>query len=123
MLVRKTKPFPVECVVRGFLAGSAWKEYKQSGAVAGEPLARGLNEGDRLDPPIFTPATKAETGHDENISFARMREIVGGPHADALRAHSLAIFRDATEHVASLPADPSRLRGDEQYDVYRLRDP
>jgi phosphoribosylaminoimidazole-succinocarboxamide synthase len=100
MLVRKTRPFPIECVVRGYLAGSAWKEYKQSGTVAGEALGRGLNEGDRLDPPIFTPATKAETGHDENISFARMREIVGGAHADALRAHSLAIFRAAAEHVA-----------------------
>ncbi len=71
MLVRKLDPFPVECVVRGFIAGSAWKEYRESGTLAGEALPAGLRESERLDPPIFSPATKAETGHDENISSHR----------------------------------------------------
>jgi phosphoribosylaminoimidazole-succinocarboxamide synthase len=69
--------FPVECVVRGYVSGSAWKEYRASGTLAGEPLPEGLRESDRLDPPVFSPATKAETGHDENITIARMAEIVG----------------------------------------------
>ena len=72
MLCRRTEVFPVECVVRGYLSGSAWKEYARTGTLAGEPLAPGLRESDRLDPPLFSPATKAETGHDENITIARM---------------------------------------------------
>jgi phosphoribosylaminoimidazole-succinocarboxamide synthase len=91
-LARKLRPFPVECVVRGYLSGSAWKEYRERGTLAGEPLAAGLAESDRLDPPVFSPATKAETGHDENIPFGRMRQIVGAEAADALRAHSLALY-------------------------------
>src|SRR5437762_6003870 len=77
MLVRRSTVFPIECVVRGYISGSAWKEYRERGTLAGEPLPKGLKESDRLDPPIFSPATKAETGHDENITVGRMREILG----------------------------------------------
>ena len=77
MLCRRTEVFPVECVVRGYLSGSAWKEYRVQGTLAGEPLREGLRESDRLDPPIFSPATKAETGHDENITRAHVRAVVG----------------------------------------------
>lgn len=77
MLVRRATVFPVECVIRGYIAGSAWKEYAKRGTLAGEPLAAGLRESDRLEPPVFSPATKAVTGHDENITIDRMREIVG----------------------------------------------
>lgn len=92
MLVRKLEPFPVECVVRGYIAGSAWKEYRQTGTLAGEPLRRGLVEAARLDPPIFSPATKAEEGHDENISFARACGILGPETADALRKFSIILY-------------------------------
>ncbi len=77
MLCRRTTVFPVECVVRGYISGSAWKEYRTSGTLAGEALPAGLRESERLEPPVFSPATKAETGHDENITIARMAEIVG----------------------------------------------
>src|SRR6266478_3560815 len=77
MLCRRTEVFPIECVIRGYLSGSAWKEYAQTGTLAGEKLAPGLLESAKLEPPIFSPATKAETGHDENITVARMREILG----------------------------------------------
>ncbi|MCZ6833106.1 MAG: phosphoribosylaminoimidazolesuccinocarboxamide synthase, partial [Acidobacteria bacterium] len=83
MLVKKLEMFPVECVVRGYLAGSGWKEYQQKGTVSGISLPDGLRQADRLPEVIFTPATKAETGHDENIPFARMVEMVG--EADAVR--------------------------------------
>ena len=100
MLVRKLEPFPVECVVRGYLSGSAWKEYRESGTLAGEPLPAGLRESDPLPEPLFSPATKAETGHDENIAFARMREIVGAEAAGRLRAHSLALYARGRETAA-----------------------
>ena len=77
MLCRRTTVFTIECVIRGYITGSAWKEYAASGTLAGEKLAEGLKESERLEPPIFSPATKAETGHDENITIARMREIIG----------------------------------------------
>jgi phosphoribosylaminoimidazole-succinocarboxamide synthase len=92
MLVRRLRPYPVECVVRGYLSGSAWKEYRTSGTLAGEPLPPGLRESDRLDPPVFSPATKAESGHDENIPFSRMEEIVGPQTAAGLREASLALY-------------------------------
>jgi phosphoribosylaminoimidazole-succinocarboxamide synthase len=92
MLVRRLQPFPVECVVRGYLSGSAWKEYRAGGTLAGEPLPPGLRESDRLEPPIFSPATKAEEGHDENISFSRMAEMVGAADAERLREASLALY-------------------------------
>jgi phosphoribosylaminoimidazole-succinocarboxamide synthase len=92
MLVRRTDPVLVECVIRGYLSGSAWKEYRESGTLAGEPLPPGLQESQRLDPPIFSPATKAQTGHDENIPFERMQEIVGEGLADQLKALSFQIY-------------------------------
>lgn len=95
MLVRRVEPFPVECVVRGHLAGSGWAEYRDHGTLAGDPLPRGLRQGDRLPEPRFTPATKAEAGaHDENISFSDMEARVG-PVARELRDRSLALFNRA----------------------------
>ncbi|HEX5708473.1 MAG TPA: phosphoribosylaminoimidazolesuccinocarboxamide synthase [Pyrinomonadaceae bacterium] len=99
MLVRRTEVFPVECVVRGYLAGSGWKDYLRTGEVCGQRLPEGLRESDRLPAPIFTPATKAEEGHDENISEARMREIVGDEVTDALRDTSLALYREAAAYA------------------------
>ena len=92
MLCRRTKVFPIECVIRGYLSGSAWKEYAASGTLAGEQLALGLTESAKLEPAIFSPATKAETGHDENITVARMREIVGDEVAYALENMARAIY-------------------------------
>jgi phosphoribosylaminoimidazole-succinocarboxamide synthase len=77
MLCRRAAVFPIECVIRGYLSGSAWREYAKDGTLAGEKLPAGLQESGRLDPPIFSPATKAESGHDENITVGRMREILG----------------------------------------------
>lgn len=97
MLVKKTVKFPVECVVRGYLAGSGWKEYQKTGKVCGVSLPPDLRESDRLPEPIFTPATKEEGGkHDENISFERMAEIVGKDRAEALRDRSLALYIKAS---------------------------
>src|ERR1700674_512803 len=92
MLVRRTTVFPIECVVRGYLSGSAWKEYAAQGTLAGEKLAPGLLESGRLEPAIFSPATKAETGHDENIPVARMREIVGDEVAHTLESMTRAVY-------------------------------
>ena len=92
MLVDKAVPFPVECVVRGYLAGSGWKEYKTSGKVCGVQLPAGLQQSSKLEQPIFTPATKATSGHDENISFDRMAEIIGAPAAEKLRDYSLTLY-------------------------------
>jgi phosphoribosylaminoimidazole-succinocarboxamide synthase len=99
MVVRKTEVFPVECVVRGYLSGSGWKEYKQSSAVCGIPLPRGLRESDQLREPIFTPATKEESGHDINIPFERMEEIVGSPAANELRRRSIEIYQRAADYA------------------------
>jgi phosphoribosylaminoimidazole-succinocarboxamide synthase len=100
MLVRRTEPFPVECVVRGYISGSAWKEYAASGTLAGELLPAGLVESARLEPPVFSPATKAETGHDENIPFARMRETLGAEVAERLREASFGLYRRGLEIAA-----------------------
>ncbi len=100
ILVRKTRPLPVECVVRGYLAGSGWKEYQAGGTVCGVPLAAGLRLADRLPEPIFTPSTKAEEGHDENIPFARMGELVGAELADRLRDLSLGLYARGAELAA-----------------------
>ncbi|MBI4912589.1 MAG: phosphoribosylaminoimidazolesuccinocarboxamide synthase [Acidobacteria bacterium] len=100
VLVQRTDPIPVECVVRGYLAGSGWKEYQESGRVCGIVLPPGLKLADRLPEPIFTPATKEESGHDENISFDRMAAIVGAPLAKRLRELSLALYRRGTELAA-----------------------
>ncbi len=92
MLCRRTEVFPIECVIRGYLSGSAWKEYAQQGTLAGEKLPRGLVESAKLEPAIFSPATKAETGHDENITIARMREILGGDVAQRLERMTRAVY-------------------------------
>jgi phosphoribosylaminoimidazole-succinocarboxamide synthase len=92
MLVRRSEPFPVECVIRGYISGSAWKEYRASGTLAGEALAAGLQEADRLVPSIFSPATKAESGHDENITIARMGELVGSEMATLLQGLTRRLY-------------------------------
>ena len=92
MLCRRSTVFPVECVVRGYLSGSAWKEYRERGTLAGEALAKGLRESDRLDPPIFSPATKADEGHDENITIDRMRQAIGAKWADELERLSRTVY-------------------------------
>ena len=99
MLVHKAKVFPIECVVRGYLMGSGWKEYQEKGSVCGIALQRGLKNGSRLDTPIFTPATKATEGHDENITFERAAEIIGKDNADKLREISINIYKRASEHA------------------------
>ena len=93
MIVRKLRVVPFECVVRGYLSGSGWKEYRASGTVCGERLRPGLVESAAIDPPIFTPATKAESGHDENVSFARMAAQI--PHAARLKSLSLQVYQSA----------------------------
>jgi phosphoribosylaminoimidazole-succinocarboxamide synthase len=99
MLVSKTDPLPVECVVRGYLAGSGWKDYRATGAICGVPLPAGLRESDRLEHPIFTPATKAESGHDENIAFAEMEKRVGAARAAEARDKSLTLYVRARSHA------------------------
>ncbi|MDA8338864.1 MAG: phosphoribosylaminoimidazolesuccinocarboxamide synthase [Nitrospiraceae bacterium] len=97
MLVKKAKPMPVECIVRGYLSGSGWKEYKEKGTVCGIKLPEGLVESSRLDEPIFTPSTKAEEGHDINISFDEMKKIVGDELAERLRDASLKVYKKGRE--------------------------
>jgi len=92
MLCRRTRVFPIECVIRGYLSGSAWKEYSAQGTLAGEKLPTGLVESGRLDPAIFSPATKADTGHDENIPITRMREIIGADDAYTLESMTRAVY-------------------------------
>jgi phosphoribosylaminoimidazole-succinocarboxamide synthase len=100
IVVRKLKPLPVEAIVRGYLAGSGWKEYKKSGTVCGIPLPARLREADRLPDPIFTPSTKAELGaHDENIDFARAEELLGAELARQVRDTSLALYREAAAYA------------------------
>lgn len=95
MLCRRATVFPIECVVRGYLSGSAWLEYRQHGTLAGEPLPKGLRESDRLDPPLFSPASKADVGHDENITVSRMRTVVGERWASKLENLSREIYQTA----------------------------
>ncbi len=101
MLVRRTEPVPVECVARGYLSGSGWKEYQQTGSVCGVTLPSGLRESDRLPEPIFTPATKAESGHDVNISEAEAGRLVGADLIARLKALTLEIYSRGVEHAAS----------------------
>ena len=101
MLVAKAKMFPVECVVRGFVSGSAWKEYQQTGSVSGIKLPAGLRESDQLPEPIFTPATKAASGHDENISFDEMVKHVGAEQGEQLRNLTLKIYQKAANYAAT----------------------
>jgi len=99
MLVVKAEVFPVECVVRGYLMGSGWKEYQEKSSVCGNPLPRGLKQGAKLDQPLWTPATKAKTGHDENINFETVGQIIGTEHATKLRDLSVSIYQRAAEHA------------------------
>jgi phosphoribosylaminoimidazole-succinocarboxamide synthase len=100
IVVRKLAPLPIEAIVRGYLAGSGWKDYRRSGAVCGIPLPAGLREADKLPEPLFTPSTKAELGaHDENISFERMIELVGRETAERVRDVSLAIYTLVRDHA------------------------
>jgi phosphoribosylaminoimidazole-succinocarboxamide synthase len=99
MVVRKTKPLPIECVVRGYVSGSGWKDYRVTGKICGISLPTGLSESDRLPEPIFTPATKAESGHDENISFEQAASIIGKELAEKVRAISLEIYRRAADYA------------------------
>jgi phosphoribosylaminoimidazole-succinocarboxamide synthase len=100
MLVRRTTPVPFECVVRGYLSGSAWAEYRKSGTLAGEPLAAGLVESAKLEPAIFSPATKAETGHDENVTFNRVADALGADLASTLKRASLALYEGGRDFAA-----------------------
>jgi phosphoribosylaminoimidazole-succinocarboxamide synthase len=99
MLVKRAEMFPVECVARGYLSGSGWKQYQASGSVCGIPLPAGLRDSDQLPEPIFTPATKAETGHDENISFDRMVGILGGELSEQLRTLTITIYMKAADYA------------------------
>jgi phosphoribosylaminoimidazole-succinocarboxamide synthase len=99
MVVRKTQPLPIECVVRGYVSGSGWKDYRTTGKICGIPLPSGLCESDRLPEPIFTPATKAITGHDENISFEQAAAVVGKDLAEKVRAISLDLYRRAAAYA------------------------
>ncbi len=101
MLVMRAEMFPVECVVRGYISGSAWKEYKATGKVCGIELPKGLKESDKLPEPIFTPATKATTGHDENIPFEEMVRIVGDEPSQKLRDLTLKIYTKASDYARS----------------------
>ena len=100
MLVRRTTPVPFECVVRGYITGSAWAEYQRAGTLAGEPLATGLVESARLDPPIFSPATKADVGHDENVTFPHVSEALGHALAEQLKRASLGLYEAGRAYAA-----------------------
>jgi phosphoribosylaminoimidazole-succinocarboxamide synthase len=118
MLCRGTTVFPIECVIRGYLSGSAWKEYAQQGTLAGEKLAAGLLESGKLDPPIFSPATKAETGHDENITIARMREILGREVTDTLESMTRAVYT----LVEKISRDQGIIIADTKFEFGRAKD-
>jgi phosphoribosylaminoimidazole-succinocarboxamide synthase len=118
MLVRTTEVVPIECVVRGFISGSAWKEYSETGALGGERLPEGLTESASIDPPIFSPATKAEEGHDENIPFSRMCEEIGRDLATTLRDISLAIY----ERARQIAQDAGIILADTKFEFGKLPD-
>ena len=105
MVVKKARVVPFECVVRGYLSGSAWKEYRASGTVCGNNLRPGLVESQAIEP-IFTPATKAESGHDENVTFEFMAASVGKEIAESLQSKSLEVYRAASEHAAGRGLHP-----------------
>ena len=100
VVVKKLKPLPIEAVVRGYLIGSGWKDYQQTGKVCGIELPKGLRQAQKLPAPIFTPATKAETGHDENISFEEVVKLIGRPLAEKVREVSIRLYREASEYAA-----------------------
>jgi phosphoribosylaminoimidazole-succinocarboxamide synthase len=117
MLARRSTVFPIECVVRGYISGSAWKEYREHGTLAGEPLPKGLRESDRLDPPIFSPATKADEGHDENITIDRMRSLIG--EADASELERLS--REVYESGRRIAAERGIIIADTKFEFGRTR--
>jgi phosphoribosylaminoimidazole-succinocarboxamide synthase len=119
MLCRRTTVFPIECVVRGYLSGSAWKEYREKGTLAGEALRKGLRESDRLDPPLFSPATKADEGHDENITIDRMRSVIGGQWAGELERLS----REVYEAGRAIAAERGIIIADTKFEFGRVREP
>jgi phosphoribosylaminoimidazole-succinocarboxamide synthase len=118
MLCRRTEVFPVECVIRGYLAGSAWKEYSASGTLAGETLPSGLRESDRFHPALFSPATKAETGHDENITVAHMAEVVGPETAAELERLTRFVY----ERGRAIAAERGIIIADTKFEFGRDRD-
>jgi phosphoribosylaminoimidazole-succinocarboxamide synthase len=125
MLVRRTKPIPFECVVRGYLSGSAWKEYREAGTLAGEPLLAGLIESAPIEPPIFSPATKEETGHDINVTFAAVEQALGPVLAARLRDLSLAVYGAGRDYAATrgiIIADTKFEFGMDSHEVLRLID-
>lgn len=99
MLVKKAQVFPVECIVRSYISGSAWKSYKEDGTVCGIKLTKGLIESDKFDEPLFTPSTKAESGHDINISFEKMKELIGNKNAQKIKDFSLKIYNEGSEYA------------------------
>lgn len=99
MLVKKCEIFPIECVIRGYLAGSGWKEYQQSNSICGIKLKPGLKESDTIGDPIFTPSTKATTGHDENITYEKTKEIIGNDKAELLKKRSLQVYKEAHKYA------------------------
>jgi phosphoribosylaminoimidazole-succinocarboxamide synthase len=117
MLCRRATVFPIECVVRGYLSGSAWKEYREKGTLAGEPLRKGLLESDRLDPPLFSPATKADEGHDENITIGRMRLAIGEEWAGELERLS----REVYEAGRAIAAERGIIIADTKFEFGRVR--
>jgi phosphoribosylaminoimidazole-succinocarboxamide synthase len=118
MLCRRARVFPIECVIRGYLAGSAWKEYRATGTLAGEPLPAGLLESDRLEPAIFSPATKAERGHDENITIAEMRNVVGEADATILER----LTREVYEHARAVAEPRGIIIADTKFEFGRASD-
>jgi phosphoribosylaminoimidazole-succinocarboxamide synthase len=118
MLCRRTDVFPIECVVRGYLSGSAWKEYKATGTLAGEPLPAGLRESDRFEPPLFSPATKAEAGHDENITVAQVADTVGVEAARELERLSRMIYARGRD----IAAERGIIIADTKFEFGRDRD-
>jgi phosphoribosylaminoimidazole-succinocarboxamide synthase len=117
MLCRRATVFPIECVVRGYLSGSAWKEYRAAGTLAGEPLRRGMRESDRLDPPLFSPATKADEGHDENITADRMKSAIGAKWAAELERLS----REVYEAGRAIAAERGIIIADTKFEFGRSR--
>ena len=99
MLVKKAEVFPIECIVRGYISGSAWKSYQKDGTVCGIKLRKGMKESEKFDEPLFTPSTKAETGHDENISFDEMKKIIGEENAKKLKKISLEMYKKGAEYA------------------------
>ena len=118
MLCRRTQPYPVECVIRGYITGSAWKEYSRAGTLAGERLPGGLVESQKLEPAIFSPATKAETGHDENISVDRLKTLVGAPTAAMLEGLTRTVY----ERGRALAAERGIIVADTKLEFGRGRD-